>query len=146
MNKLLMTASLGLALFAHTDVLARGSGGPTLTDNIPPKLILEMNDTKNAGPIIWYEHNVMPPQVHWNYNYVGPSALGCRNGVFDARAEWWRDQFGMNDFTDRYIQNRTYFFRELAGPSRPIGEVPYSFTLRTQDLSGIKRILVSTPG
>lgn len=144
MKKLLLTLSIGLLMITHADAKKPPTGLPSLTDKFPPKLILEMNDTKNAGPIIWYEHNVMPPKTHWKYNYVGPSALGCKGNFSKAAAEWWDSRF-YHDFLDSYVINRTYFFRDLAGNNAPIGEVPYSFTVRAQDLSGIKRIYVSTP-
>lgn len=146
MNKLMTTLALGILATSATDADARRGGGTVpVNDSIKPTLIVTMNDTTNAGPIIWYEHNVMPPRVHWKYNYVGPQALGCRGTVSDGWAEYWTDTFNQTDFTDKYIQKRTYFFRELAGPNMPIGTVPYSFTVRAEDLSGIKRIEVSLP-
>lgn len=135
-----------IIFFALTTVLLSGAADAQnrgSNDTTEPTFTLTMNDGKNAGPIIWHEPGVFPPPLDLPKGAVArPSALGC-NGSYHENG-WdpgWSEIYD-TDFFSPWVQGQTYFFRELRDGPLLSDFVPYSFTLRASDTSGIKKILV----
>ena len=145
MKSLLIASLLTIVTTAQAQMDAdRTRPGGSINDRYKPTVTLEMNDTKNLGPIIWYENGVAPPpDLPEGYTYVGPDTLGC-DGTY-SEAGWdpgWSARFPGTNFFSRYVQDRTYFFRNLRTDNSYEGFRPFRFTLRAHDFGGIKRIRV----
>ena len=104
--KLLILASLltvVTAAQAQTDSTRERPFGGGINDRYKPTVTLEMNDTKNLGPIIWYENGVAPPpDMPGGYTYVGPAVLGC-DGTY-SESGWdpgWSERFPGTSFFSR---------------------------------------------
>ncbi len=137
-----------IAILALTTVLQLEAANAQIrvwNDTTEPTFTLTMNDGKNAGPIIWHEPGVFPPALDLpNGAAVRPNALGCNGSYYEG--DWdpgWSEIYSETDFFNPWIQTQTYFFRELREGPLFSDFVPYSFSVRASDTSGIKKILVS---
>lgn len=141
MNKL-----VPITIFALTMIFQSGAADAQIrvwNDTTKPTLSLTMNDGKNAGPIILREPGVWPRTDLPRGVSARLGALGCNGSYYEGNWDpGWSEIYAETDFFNPWIQDQTYFFRELREGSQPSDFVPYSFTLRASDTSGIKKILV----